>query len=58
MKTQAAQIFIYAVAAFGSTYFLPNVASSAGYVMTKENAMACTFASSLANFICMMLKTP
>lgn len=58
MKTQAAKVLLYAMAAFASAYFLPNAARSAELVISKENAFACATMSSLANFICIMLKTP
>jgi len=57
-KSQAAQILIYAAAAFGSAYFMPQAATSAGYVISKENAMAVALASTVSNFICMMLQNP
>ena len=55
-KSQAAQVFLYALAAFGSAYFLPQAAASAGWVISQENAMAVASASTVSNFICMMLR--
>ena len=57
-KSQAAQILIYAAAAFGSAYFMPEAATSAGYVISQENAMAIAIASTVSSFICMMLQNP
>ena len=55
-KSQAARILLYALAAFGAAYFLPQSAKSAGWVISKENAQSIALASTVSNFVCMMLK--